>query len=378
MSAQRSRALSWLLPLILVLAVVCIVVIVVASRSSPRPYSPPRIAFDGSSDELKQTVIVPTLDTPMPEGKNVIWCASFQIAWNEFRDDVIGEPVKIEGAQDIADRLNASTITADVLEPDDYYAKAGQVKAGVVEEIRRDMAAQFPNVTIAEFHVEDPLLVAVMYGYLAANVKFTIPFYENQGEFLFGGVPVSSFGISRKDRRAPDDLREQIEVLYYSGDPGDSTQPEDEFAVDPCRHSRPYQLILARIAPKASLAETLSDLDAKLAGSETSGFLDNEVLLIPSMHWRTTHRFLDLEDLFLKNEGHTDTWLEDLYQRIDFRLDRSGADVKSESWGSQKKSACGDRRLIFDRPFLIVMKKRGAERPFFVMWVDNAELLCKP
>ncbi len=37
-----------------------------------------------------------------------------------------------------------------------------------------------------------------------------------------------------------------------------------------------------------------------------------------------------------------------------------------------------DPNFIFDRPFLIVVKKRGAERPFFVMWVDNAELLCKP
>jgi hypothetical protein len=27
------------------------------------------------------------------------------------------------------------------------------------------------------------------------------------------------------------------------------------------------------------------------------------------------------------------------------------------------------------RPFLIYLKKRGAGHPFFVMWVDNAELL---
>jgi hypothetical protein len=39
---------------------------------------------------------------------------------------------------------------------------------------------------------------------------------------------------------------------------------------------------------------------------------------------------------------------------------------------------CADPSFIFDRPFLIVVKKRGAEHPFFVMWVDNAELLCKP
>lgn len=34
------------------------------------------------------------------------------------------------------------------------------------------------------------------------------------------------------------------------------------------------------------------------------------------------------------------------------------------------------RQMYFDRPFLIYVKKRGAEySPFFVMWVDNAELM---
>jgi hypothetical protein len=31
--------------------------------------------------------------------------------------------------------------------------------------------------------------------------------------------------------------------------------------------------------------------------------------------------------------------------------------------------------LFFDGPFLIVLSKRGLRQPFFVMWVDNAELL---
>ena len=30
---------------------------------------------------------------------------------------------------------------------------------------------------------------------------------------------------------------------------------------------------------------------------------------------------------------------------------------------------------FFDRPFLILMKKRGVEQSFFVMWVDNSALL---
>jgi hypothetical protein len=34
------------------------------------------------------------------------------------------------------------------------------------------------------------------------------------------------------------------------------------------------------------------------------------------------------------------------------------------------------RHLRFDRPFLICVKKREANAtPFFLMWVDNAELM---
>ncbi len=68
-------------------------------------------------------------------------------------------------------------------------------------------------------------------------------------------------------------------------------------------------------------------------------------------------------------------WCKTALQAIDFRLDRSGVGLESEStmvWASV--APC----FKFDRPFLIVVKKRGAERPFFVMWVDNAEFLCKP
>jgi hypothetical protein len=36
------------------------------------------LSFDGRSDALQKTVVVPTLDTPIPKGKSVIWCASFQ------------------------------------------------------------------------------------------------------------------------------------------------------------------------------------------------------------------------------------------------------------------------------------------------------------
>jgi hypothetical protein len=60
-----------------------------------------------------------------------------------------------------------------------------------------------------------------------------------------------------------------------------------------------------------------------------------------------------------------------------FKLDRFGASVRSEA-DFMCAAKVQPKRFIFDGPFLAVMKKRGAQHPFLVMWLENAELLCKP
>jgi hypothetical protein len=35
----------------------------------------------------------------------------------------------------------------------------------------------------------------------------------------------------------------------------------------------------------------------------------------------------------------------------------------------------GDNHFEVSRPFLVLMRQRGGRRPFFVAWIDNAELL---
>ena len=35
------------------------------------------------------------------------------------------------------------------------------------------------------------------------------------------------------------------------------------------------------------------------------------------------------------------------------------------------------KQLIFDKPFIFYMKEEGAEYPYFIMWVDNPEIILK-
>lgn len=59
-------------------------------------------------------------------------------------------------------------------------------------------------------------------------------------------------------------------------------------------------------------------------------------------------------------------------QRIQFRLDRSGAEVKSEAKHHVKPIP---RWFICDRPFLVVIRNRSTRAAIFALWVENAEVL---
>jgi hypothetical protein len=343
------------------------------------PNDSPIIAFEGKSSGLKHSVIVPTLDTPLPAGKNVIWCSSFQIAWNRLKKDVAKGPIRIRNAELVADRLNRAKESAEDLEPEDYFAAAGRGRDGIVQKIQEEMSQKFPDVPRPEFADKD--VEAVAYAYLQVNVRFSIPFFANDRALPFtgsSGLPekVSSFGIRKMD--ANRSLREQVAVLYRTPDLEHNRLRE--FVIDPCKTSAPYQVILAMVEEKPTLADLVAGVESKIGkfpADDPAEFGKRDELLIPNIYWRIEHEFTELQG---KDKAFLGAALEGLYlnrafQLIYFKLGYRGAELKSEARTEAKKSALS---YVFDRPFLLYLKKRGAGRPCFVMWVDNDELLCKP
>ena len=349
------------------------------------PYTEPDIAFNGDSTDLHQSIIVPTLDTPVPEGKNVIWCGTLQLAWNHLEEDVLHEPPNLRGAEAVAQRLNEAQFTEDDLPPDSYLAEAGFAKDGIVERIKSEMASRF-HKTVEIDPLEPSDILA--YAYLEAKADFTVPYFDSPEPLTFldpsgRETPVTSFGIEEKHEYAYEQLRDQLDVLYRHPQNLDSENP-DEFVLDLCRSSSPNQVIVARIPRKATLSETLADMDTKIrefarqSDAKSHGeFGINDVLMIPNLNWEVQHRFTELEgsDKPFQNDGFTGYHIVKALQTIRFRMDRSGAELASEA---RLPCAPTPTHYLCNRPFLIVMKKRDTERPFFVMWVDNAELLSKP
>lgn len=344
--------------------------------------------FSGSSELLKQTIIVPTLDSPFEQNKNIIWCSSFELAWNQMKDDVIGEPVQVIGAEELAARLNTAKQSSEDLKPDSFYAAAGRIKERIIERIEKDMVAKFPSHTVPDFNDIRDLMGTpdgiLSYSYLTANVPFKYPFRRHKGEFFFtdsngAKTEVEAFGVWEYKLQYHY-IRDQVEILYCHNDDKEHNPDMQirEYVIDLCKYSQPYQVIAAVVAPRESLEKTLGYIDTKIEGFEKGkkrehNFGNFDALLVPEMFWEIDHRFDELLNKIVSNADPAVPIIE-ARQGRKLKLDRDGAVLEKKA---RFKTAGMSRCFVFNRPFLIYMKKRDREQPFFVMWVDNAELLNK-
>lgn len=182
-------------------------------------YSPPPLAFSGNSSDLKQTVIVPTLDTRIPPGKSAIWCGSFHLAWNAMKDTIVKEPIRLSNAQPIVDELNASPFSAGDLDAGTYYAAAGPLTDEFVQSAKRNVRKRYPRLSpsLDGLHSASDGLLA--FAALEVASRFTMPYLQNPDPLEFtdsagNSTKLSSFGVlSKYDGRSSIELRKQPAVL---------------------------------------------------------------------------------------------------------------------------------------------------------------------
>ncbi|MHC4745601.1 MAG: hypothetical protein ACYS8Z_27110, partial [Planctomycetota bacterium] len=284
------------------------------------------------SADLEQTSIVATLDSPLPEYHNVIWCSTFQMAWDILKNYIIGEPVEVPDAQELADRLNSAEFPDKDLEYESYFATAGLLAEGIIEEILDEMAYLFPSEPEPVF--DD----------LNADIELEHPFHISNYEFDFqdsNGVISEVISFCSHSRADSSDLvREQVDVLYYKH----SDQPSDtEFAVDLCIHTNPYKVVLACVPRQNTLGETVAFVEQKISEFKQDpdyeqvrklqpavrggrfGEQPAETLIVPDVLYKLTHHFTEVENKAIANQP----WLDQGYfiskaiQKTNFTLGRT-------------------------------------------------------
>jgi hypothetical protein len=249
------------------------------------------------------------------------------------------------------------------------------------------MSLKFPSHPVPDFNDLDVYSHSLFaYSYLIANVPFKYPYRQVKKEFIFtdsngAETNVGAFGVWGFGPQY-EKMREQAEILYFYEDRFESNTNfrMKEFIIDLCRYSNPYQVVVAMVEPKDSLSQTFDYIQSLIENfrrtdnyKKKRSLNEYDDLMVPEMFWKIDHRFDELIGKIVPNAKPPMPILE-AKQSIKFKLDRCGAVLESEATFGV---LAAPRHFIFNRPFLLYMKKRDRDQPFFVMWVDNAELLNK-
>lgn len=346
----------------------------VAGDEAPRPVShgelagPP--ALRAKAKDLERTVVTAHLKEPIKAGRNVLWCNTFQLAWNELCE-FFGEDVRLEDEPPMVPILNEKLSTKADVDAASYVALAEIVKDGIIGRIEKALEGKFKGLASPEL-VPDPTELdptdIVAYAYLFKNLVFATPF-ESPHSIWFRGKRVEAFGIEKHGRKTARTGRQVLIHDYVS---------RDDFVIELDTKASGDRLILAKVEPAGTLLQTVRAVQGRLDRARPERMVRRDILKIPKLNFDITRRYGELIPKNLVNPKGEGYFIKKALQDIRFRLDEKGAFLKSEAMILVKalEHGPGPRHvMIFDEPFLILILRRGRDVPYFALWVDNPELL---
>lgn len=303
--------------------------------------------------EFKKTQFIPTLEHQVTKDKNAIYAATLLFAWDEIRTQ-LESPIKVSDSYADLALINQSTSFKNVLKKDEYTASG---------EIERDSIT-----AIATFDKALPF-------------EFSLQSYSDK--LIFGGEKVSSFGVNGFDEGGKRGL---VRIVYYKND--------SNFIIKLLPKDTEHDIILFKtdksFATIAAMAKEIEKL-TKLGNAEKENrklswkyhYNDDDEVVIPKLNFNIQTNYATLEGNKFstqKKQFHIGT----VWQRTAFLLDESGAAVESEVMiaaaveaieGESEKPK--PKKMVFDKPFLVLLKRTEAVNPYLGLWIANAELMVK-
>ncbi|MBN1163566.1 MAG: hypothetical protein JXB45_03230 [Candidatus Krumholzibacteriota bacterium] len=319
------------------------------------------------------TAVSPHLEEPIVAGRNLVYCATFQLAWNQMKEDIIRDDIVLEKPLDCVRHLNRGLSTIRDIDENDYLARAGLGRDKIASRINQELQVRFgrsaPRVE-DRFDRDDVILA---YAFLRKELRFENRFQVYARALRFGGgtdfIPVEAFGIGPENDSTSRPARAQVEVIDY--------RDRTDFIIRLRSDEPREEIILARINPSQTILSTLERIEERIKAGSPRIMGDDDILLIPKLELSIDYTFTPLLGLFLLNAGFEDYFVQEARQDVRFRLDESGASVESQGVFALKKGGASGKSLIVDGPFMLYIKRKDGGYPYFAMWVENADNMVR-
>lgn len=142
------------------------------------------------SFDTKNIITTLTLDDEIDQNTDTIWCATFQLIWNDLKNDLAKQDIIFTPQLKIVENLNKETFTTNDLSEKYYYKKLGTPSLKLKQEIEKGIKEKFNEKSdiLDDFNWEarDPKDY-FLYAMLKKNFEFEKVFEEfENGAFKNG------------------------------------------------------------------------------------------------------------------------------------------------------------------------------------------------
>lgn len=317
--------------------------------------------------ELKETKgveVVPTLSDKV--SADTSWCPTFQLIWNDFKNDIVKEDIKFDEKSDILDNLNKEDFTTKDISDNYYYKIYGRknlelknkIETAIKEKFNQtsDILDQFDWSSDALDSGEDVIDRYFLYSMLYREFEFNKKFDTFNDEFK-EIENVKYFGIIKDN----DEIRDQIKVYYYND--------ENDFAIKLITKNNDEVIVIKN--PKG---ETFEEIYNNIKGKETTDFNSDDNFMMPKIDFNVLREYNELENRKIETIDGIYT-IEKAIQSIKFSFDEKGGKVKSEAGMDVKfETTASDKKIrnfYVDDTFALLLKESNKEKPYFALRVDD-------
>lgn len=299
--------------------------------------------------------------------KNSVWCGAFNIIWNDLKNELVKKDIVFEPQFSEVENLNKGTFNTKYLNNNSYYKKIGIVKPELKIEIENAIKDKF-NETSSILDNFDFTYTNdknyFLYAMLKKEFNFLYAFTQLDNGNFKDVENVKYFGI---DEITSSSVYDQVEILYYDS--------KNSFAVK-LKTKENEEVILVRGFTKTSFKDIYEEINNKKANYTGIKILESgDVLKVPEIKLNIKKEFENLENKEFSFANGEKYIIEKAMQTIEFELDKKGGKIKSEAGmqmnTSAKVSDRMKREFLFDDDFVIMLKEKDKELPYFAAYISD-------
>lgn len=312
-------------------------------------------------------ITVLTLEDEIDKNNNVIWCGTFQLIWNDLKNELAKQDIVFTPQLKVVENLNKETFNSNNLSEKYFYKKVGIASLELKKEIEKEIKEKFNETSdiLDDFQWENrDSKEYFLYAMLKKEFKFEKEFEKFENSKFGTYENIEYFGINKNCKS--DEIREQVEILYYNS--------KEDFAIK-LNTKAEDEIILCKNPQGNTFDEIYQNIiksNSKFKGNKS--LEEREIVKIPNIRINKKSEFTELENkpfLFSNGESY---YIEKTLQTIQFELDKTGGKIKSEAGMMLNKATMKIeeiREFNIDNTFAIFLIEEDKDMPYFAGLINN-------